>query len=84
MTTFLFQLIVMFGQLIMIWKTHLISYNKLVNPIILFCPFLITEWVNLRIGLIKGYFLPNGVQDNYVLRDYFLNLSYINMIGIVP
>lgn len=84
MTTFLFQLVVLFGHLIMIWQTHRVTYNKLINPIILFCPFLITEWVNLRVGLIKGYFLPNGVQDNYILRDYFINLSYINMIGIIP
>lgn len=84
MTTFLLQLLILVLHFIMIWKTSQIPYNKLINPIIIFCPFLITQWINLRIGLIRGYFLPNGYQDNYVLRDYFVNLEYVNMLGTVP
>lgn len=54
------------------------------NPIIVFCPFLITQWINLRIGVLDDYFVPNGLQSNEVLKNYFLNLKYIDILGTAP
>ena len=84
MTTFILQIVVTFAHWIMILKTHQVPYNKLINPIILFCPFLIVQWIIIRIGVVNNYFLPNGLQNNEVLKNYFINLNYVNFIGTIP
>ena len=84
MTTFILQLVTALGHMVMIWNTSSVKYNRLLNPIIIFGPFLVTQWICLRIGVLDGYFVPNGLQDNDILKGYFVNLKYINMLGIVP
>lgn len=84
MTSFILQILITLVQGIMIWRTHQISYNKLINPIILICPFLIVQWIIIRIGVVNDYFKPNGLQNNEVIKNYFINGSYINFLGTVP
>lgn len=67
--------------------TYRISYNKVLNPIAIFGPFLIAQWVVLRIGVIDGYFYPNALQDashGNIIFNYFFNAKYINIFGIIP
>ena len=62
-----------------------IKYSKIVNPIIFFGAFLVTQWVILRIGVISGYFGPNALNDtNNIILNYFLTGKYIGIFGIVP
>lgn len=84
MTTFIFQLAVVLAQWFMIYLSHHVTYNKLVNPIIIFCPFLITQWIVVRIGPLNGYFMPNALQDGSVIKSYFTSAQYINFLGTVP
>lgn len=71
----------------MIGLTYRIKYNKILNPIIIFGPLLIAQWIVLRIGVIQGYFYPNLLQDSAsgnIIRGYFTSGQYINVFGIVP
>lgn len=84
MTTYILQLAVVVVHWIALWRTHLVPYNKLVNPIIIFCPLLVTQWIVLRIGVVTGFFVPNALQGNQVIKGYFTDLKYTEMLGIVP
>jgi hypothetical protein len=47
-----------------------IKYNKLINPIVIFGPFVIVQWIVFRIGAINGYFYPNAIQQGSVILAY--------------
>ena len=76
------------GFCVFIGFTYKIKYNKLLNPISIFGPMLILQWIILRIGVIDGYFYPSALQDsthgNNAIKNYFLNGNYINIFGIIP
>ena len=84
MTTFILQIVVVLAQWIMIWRSHQVSYNKLINPFVLFAPFLITQWIIIRIGVLDNYFAPNAIHDNTIIKNYFINGQYINILGTIP
>lgn len=84
MTTFILQLALVLAQWGMIWQSHHVTYNKLINPIIIFCPFLITQWIVIRIGPLTGYFMPNALQNGDIIKTYFTNAQYVNFLGTVP
>lgn len=74
-------------QSIMIGATHLVKYNKLVNPIVIFGPMLIVQYIIMRIGVVNGYFYPNALQDSLhgaIIKGYFLTGKYVNIFGIIP
>ena len=69
----------------MIGCTSGVKYNKLINPIIIFGPLLVAQWIVIRIGVINDYFAPNALHDNdNIILSYFQNGSYIGIFGIVP
>lgn len=81
------QLGVVLIHCIFIGLTYRISYNKLLNPIVIFVPFLIVQWIILRVGVLTGYFYPNALQDatyGNIIKNYFYNAKYINIFGIIP
>jgi hypothetical protein len=85
--TAVLQLAAVLGICLMIGLTYRIKYNKVLNPIIIFGPLLIAQWIVLRIGVIQGYFYPNLLQDSAsgnIIRGYFTSGQYINVFGIVP
>ncbi len=50
-------------------------------------PFLIVQYIIIRIGVLAGYFYPNALQDatyGNIIQQYFSNIKYINIFGIVP
>ena len=83
-TTFCLQIVVVLAHIIMIGCTKKVKYNKIINPILLFCPLIITQWVIMRVGPVDGYFYPNMLQDGSVIRGYFTNFNYVNVLGIIP
>lgn len=73
------------GHAIMIGFTYRVKYNKLLNPIFIFGTLLLVQWVIIRIGVLDGYFAPNALQDsNNIILGFFIDISYINILGIVP
>lgn len=79
------QLAVTLGQAIMIGFTYRIKYNKLLNPIFIFAPLLVAQWVIIRIGVIPEYFYPNALDDrNGTIMGFLTNIEYINILGIIP
>ena len=86
-TTVSLQLAVVVIHCLLINFTHKIKYNKLVNPIVMLAPFLIVQYIIIRIGVLAGYFYPNALQDatyGNIIQQYFSNIKYINIFGIVP
>ena len=71
MIGFIIQLVIVLLQAIMIGFTHKVKYNKLVNPILIFVPLLIAQWVILRVGVADGYYYPSMLQDGEEIRGYF-------------
>ncbi len=87
MTTIALQLGIVLIHCFFIGFTYRISYNKILNPIVIFGPFLIVQWIVQRIGVIDGYFYPSALQDvshNNIILNYFINGKYINIFGIIP
>lgn len=73
------------GSAIMIGCTKGVKYNKLVNPIIIFGPMLVAQWIIIRIGVLNGYFAPNALNDDSnIILNYFLTGGYIGIFGTVP
>ena len=73
------------GHALMIGFTYRVKYNKVLNPILLFAPLVVIQWVIIRVGVINGYFYPNALQDeNGVILGFFTSFSYINIFGMVP
>lgn len=86
-TTAALQLAIVVIHCVLINYTHKIKYNKLVNPIVLLGPALIVQYIIIRIGALSGYFYPNALQDSTygdIIKNYFYNIKYINIFGIVP
>ena len=81
---FILQVVVLFGHAIMIGCTSRVTYNKLINPIMLFGPLLAVQWIIMRVGPINNHFYPNILQDRVIIRGYFTELDYINILGTVP
>ena len=85
LTTICLQLAVTIGQAIMIGFTYRIKYNKLLNPILIFGPLLLIQWIIIRIGVLSNYFYPNALQDtNGIIVGFFTNFEYVNILGMVP
>lgn len=71
----------------MIGCTYRIKYNKIINPIIFFGPFVIIQYIIHRIGGLNGYFYPNALQDashGGIIKNYFLTGQYVGVFGIIP
>jgi hypothetical protein len=66
-----------------------VKYNKLLNPIVLFGPLLLIQWIILRVGVMDGYFTPNALHDtDSTILGYFTTgdaaVNYVNILGIIP
>ena len=73
------------GHAIMIGFTYRVKYNKLLNPIFIFGTLLLVQWIIIRIGVLDGYFAPNAIQDsNNIILGFFIDISYVNILGIIP
>ena len=70
--------------LVMLYKTKKIKYNKLLNPIVVFGPFLLTAWILFRIGVVTSLFYPSAMTESSTILGYFTSGSYMGIIGTIP
>lgn len=84
LTTVSLQLGIVLIQSMFIRLTLKIKYNKLLNPIVIFAPFVIVQWIICRIGAINEYFYPNLLQQGSIILNYFIKGEYINVLGFIP
>ena len=84
-TTICLQYVGLLASALMISCSRGIKYNKIINPILLLGPFLIVQWLIIRIGVVEGYFAPNALYDsNSIILNYFLKGQYVGILGVVP
>lgn len=82
--TLIFHFVLLLLMLIMLWKTDTIRYTRIFNPILLILPLLMTYSLIVRVGVIEQYFYPSLMKNISVYETFFKNISYINIIGIIP
>lgn len=77
----------------MVYNTQKIKYTKLINPIIIFSPFIIAYFLIVRIGVIQVHFYPkyfliiflSAFNDpQKIISSYFTSGDYIGILGIIP
>ncbi len=76
----------------MISCTMKIKYNRLFNPILIFCPFLIAYYIIVRIGMFNTYFYPRYIfiiysankDDSAIILGFFKDIDYVGILGIIP
>lgn len=74
-----------FIYFLIVHNTQKIKYSKIKNPIIFLMPFLLGYWVVVRIGVPSSFFYPSVLNDSKsIISNYFKDVDYIGIIGIIP